>query len=254
MTRSDREYAEFAPLFDKLASTPPGAERRRLRDMLVTGHLPLAKHIARRFSGRGQPAEDLEQVATLGLINAVDRFDPERGTGFLAFAIPTIMGEVRRYFRDSGWSVRMPRRLKELHLSIGAASASLYQRLGRAATPSELARELGISLEEVYEGLEASNAYTAVSVDVPVDAQAGRSIVDTLGGDDPALDKVESFAALRPLIDRLAPRERQILTLRFHGNLTQSQIAHRVGLSQMHVSRLLAKTLELLRRQLTAEP
>jgi len=249
----DQEYSEFAPLFDKLASTPAGPERDRLRDELVTGHLPLAKHIARRFSGRGQPAEDLEQVATLGLINAVDRFDPERGKGFLPFAIPTIMGEVRRYFRDSGWSVRMPRRLKELHLAINAASAKLYQRLGRAPTPSELAHHLDLSPDEIYEGLEASNAYSAVSVDTPMDDHTGHSLDDTLGDDDPALTNVEDYAALRPLLDRLAPRERLILSLRFYGNLTQSQIADRVGLSQMHVSRLLARTLEALRSGLTAE-
>jgi len=253
MSTGDGEYAEFAPLFDKFASAPPGPERERLRDALVTGHLPLAKHIARRFAHRGQPAEDLQQVATLGLINAVDRFDPSRGTGFLSFAIPTVMGEVRRYFRDATWAVRMPRRLKELHQSIVTTSASLYQRLGRAATPSELARALDVSVEEIYEGLEAGNAFTAVSVDLRPAEQDGQSLADTLGYEDPALEHVEAFVALRPLLDRLPARERQILLLRFHGGLTQSEIAQRVGISQMHVSRLLAKTLAQLRGQLVSD-
>lgn len=249
----DREYAEFGPLFEELAATPPGAERERLRDKLVSGHLPLARHIAHRFANRGQPVEDLQQVAVLGLINAVDRFDPARARGFLPYAIPTIMGEVRRYFRDNAWSVRVPRRLKELHVSIGSMSATLYQKLGRAATPSELAEALDITVEEVYEGLEASHAYAAMSVDLPVDDASGFTLADMLGGEDPELEKVENFAALGPLLARLPARERKILSLRFQGNMTQSEIAHQVGLSQMQISRLLTQTLTQLRTALTAD-
>nr|WP_243754084.1 RNA polymerase sigma factor SigF [Labedaea rhizosphaerae] len=233
-----------------------GAERARIRDELITGHLPLANHIARKFARRGQPLEDLEQVARLGLVNAVDRFDPQRDKPFLAFAVPTIMGEVRRYFRDTGWSLSVPRRLKELHLRITAESEQLRQRLGRSPTPSELATVLGLSIDEVYEGIEAANAYQLFSIDHPGAGsdQPGKhpAVTDTLGDDDAALAMVENVASLRPLISKLPARERLILALRFSGDLTQSQIADRVGLSQMHVSRLLAKTLAQLRSDIEA--
>jgi RNA polymerase sigma-B factor len=233
-----------------------GAERARIRDELITGHLPLANHIARKFARRGQPLEDLEQVARLGLVNAVDRFDPQRGKPFLAFAVPTIMGEVRRYFRDTGWSLSVPRRLKELHLRITAESEQLRQRLGRSPTPSELAKVLGLSIDEVYEGIEAANAYQLFSIDHPGGGsdEPGKhpTVTDTLGDDDAALAMVENVASLRPLISKLPERERLILALRFSGDLTQSQIADRVGLSQMHVSRLLAKTLAQLRSDIEA--
>lgn len=158
--RTKNGYEHLAPLFHELAAlTEDDPRRTELRDKLVTGHLPVAEHIARRFAHRGEAGEDLVQVATVGLINAVDRFDPMRGTDFLSFAVPTVMGEIRRYFRDSSWSVRVPRRLKELHLSITAAGNELSQRLGRAPTPSEIATHLALTKDEVYEGLEAGNAY-----------------------------------------------------------------------------------------------
>lgn len=228
--------------------------RRRLRDELVTEYLPVAEHIARRFSGRGEAFDDLVQVARVGLINAVDRFEPERGSDFMSFAVPTIMGEVRRYFRDSSWSVRVPRRLKELHLQIGQVSGTLGQRLGRAPTPTEIACELNLTVDEVSEGLQAGNAYYAVSVDKPAgDDGEAASLADTLGEEDGSLESVENHEALQPLLRALPPRERTILMLRFFGNMTQSQIAERVGISQMHVSRLLAQTLEKLRAKLTEE-
>lgn len=252
MTRRDDEYVRFGPLFDRMAGAE-GAERARLREELITGHLPLANHIARKFARRGQPVEDLEQVARLGLVNAVDRFDPLRGKPFLAFAVPTIMGEVRRYFRDTGWSLAVPRRLKELHLRITSESEYLRQRLGRSPTPSELAKTLGLSLDEVYEGIEAANAYQLFSIDQPVAGADPRSTVsDTLGDNDAALAMVDNLASLGPLIGKLPARERLILALRFSGDLTQSQIADRVGLSQMHVSRLLARTLAQLRADIEA--
>jgi RNA polymerase sigma-B factor len=185
------------------------------------------------------------------LINAVDRFDPSKGTDFLSFAVPTIMGEIRRHFRDTSWAVRVPRRLKEMHLSISAASNELSQSLGRAPTPSEIADHLGVPRDAVYEGLEASNAYRSVSLDDMLNHEAdAASLGDMLGENDAALDGVDYHESLRPLVRQLPERERTILMLRFFGNMTQTQIAKRVGISQMHVSRLLAKTLEELRRGL----
>ncbi|HEV2781033.1 MAG TPA: SigB/SigF/SigG family RNA polymerase sigma factor [Actinophytocola sp.] len=253
---SSSEYEHLAPLFDELAATSEDDPRRaELRDQLVTGHLPLAEHIAIRFSHRGVPREDLVQVATVGLINAVDRFEPDRGSDFLSFAVPTIMGEVRRHFRDASWSMRVPRRLKELNLAISAASGELAQRLGRAPTPSEIARHLDLSLEEVYEGLEAGNAYHSVSLDEALSADSDSDpLADTLGEEDAGLEGVENHESLRPLIEQLPERERQILKLRFFLNMTQTQIAERVGISQMHVSRLLARTLEQLRAGLLDTP
>jgi RNA polymerase sigma-B factor len=252
---SDSEYEHLAPLFVELSEASDVARRAELRDALVTGHLPLAEHIATRFSHRGVPREDLVQVATVGLINAVDRFEPSRGSDFLSFAVPTIMGEVRRHFRDASWSMRVPRRLKELNLAISAASGELAQHLGRAPTPSEIAQRLDLSPEEVYEGLEAGNAYHSVSLDEALSADADSDpLADTLGEEDAALESVENYESLRPLIAQLPERERQILTLRFFMNMTQTQIADRIGISQMHVSRLLARTLDQLRQGLLETP
>ncbi|HKS47360.1 MAG TPA: SigB/SigF/SigG family RNA polymerase sigma factor [Amycolatopsis sp.] len=252
---SSNEYQHLAPLFDELAELPEDDPRRsEIRDKLVTGHLPLAEHIAQRFSGRGVAKEDLVQVATVGLINAVDRFDAERGSDFLSFAVPTVMGEVRRHFRDTGWLVRVPRRLKELHLSISSASTELAQRLGRAPTPSEIAAHLEISQDEVYEGLEAGNAYHSMSLDEVLSGDTDNlALGDTLGEEDSGLEGVENHEALLPLIRELPERERKILGLRFVHNMTQTQIAERIGVSQMHVSRLLARTLERLREGLIGQ-
>lgn len=250
--RTSDEYADVTVTLTELISLGEGdPERTRIRDEVVERCLPLAEHIARRFDGRGEAFEDLLQVARLGLVNAVDRFDPERGSDFVSFAVPTIMGEVRRHFRDSGWAVRVPRRMKELHLSLSKATSELSQRLGRAPTASELADELDIPQEEVLQGLVAGNAYQTVSVDRPSPSgDDGLTLADTLGEYDQALDEVENHEALRPLLESLPPRERTVVLLRFFGNMTQTQIAERVGVSQMHVSRLLTKTLAQLREQL----
>nr|WP_221219072.1 SigB/SigF/SigG family RNA polymerase sigma factor [Prauserella isguenensis] len=243
------------PLFDELVTLQEGNSRRaELREELVRGHLPLAEHIAQRFSGRGVAKEDLVQVARVGLINAVDRFDPRRGSDFLSFAVPTVMGEVRRHFRDTGWVIRVPRRLKELHLSINSASTQLSQQLGRAPTPSEIAEHLGISQDAVFEGLDAGNAYHSMSLDEVLSGEVENlALGDTLGEDDAALEGVENHETLQPLVRQLPERERKILALRFVHNLTQTQIAEQVGISQMHVSRLLARTLAKLRQGLADE-
>ena len=231
------------------ADTP---QFQRQRDRIVERCLPLADHIARRFDGRGEPRDDLVQVARVGLVNAVNRFNVDAGSDFVSFAVPTIMGEVRRHFRDNSWSVKVPRRLKELHLRLGSATAELSQRLGRAPTPSELAAELDMDRDEVVEGLVAGSSYNTLSIDSGGNSgtEDAPAIADTLGDFDAGLDQIENREALRPLLASLPERERTVLLLRFFENLTQTQIAERVGISQMHVSRLLAKSLMKLRDQL----
>ena len=252
-SRNER-YEELAPLFGELAKLAEQDPRRaELRDHLVTEHMPIAEHIARRFSHRGEAQEDLAQVAVLGLINAVDRFDPERGVDFLSYAVPTIMGEVRRHFRDTGWAVRMPRRLQELHLSVSGAIASLSQEYERAPTPSELAAHLGIGTDDVYKGLEAGNAYRSTSLDELLTDTDEIPLGDAIGSDDAELAEVENREMVRPLLEELPERERRILVMRFFRGMTQTQIAEQVGISQMHVSRLLTRTLGWLRAELEEE-
>ncbi|MGW3915642.1 SigB/SigF/SigG family RNA polymerase sigma factor [Streptomyces sp. NPDC005070] len=229
------------------------AEYAELRNQLVRMHLPLVEHLARRFRNRGEPLDDLTQVATIGLIKSVDRFDPERGVEFSTYATPTVVGEIKRHFRDKGWAVRVPRRLQELRLALTTATAELSQLHGRSPTVHELAEKLAISEEEVLEGLESANAYSTLSLDVPDTDDESPAVADTLGAEDEALEGVEYRESLKPLLEDLPPREKRILLLRFFGNMTQSQIAQEVGISQMHVSRLLARTLAQLREKLLVE-
>ncbi|WP_411977133.1 RNA polymerase sigma factor SigF [Streptomyces solicathayae] len=241
-------------MFVELRGLPEGsAEKAELRNQLVRMHLPLVEHLARRFRNRGEPLDDLTQVATIGLIKSVDRFDPERGVEFSTYATPTVVGEIKRHFRDKGWAVRVPRRLQELRLSLTTATAELSQQHGRSPTVHELAERLGISEEEVLEGLESANAYSTLSLDVPDTDDESPAVADTLGAEDEALEGVEYRESLKPLLEDLPPREKRILLLRFFGNMTQSQIAQEVGISQMHVSRLLARTLAQLREKLLVE-
>ncbi|WP_448616664.1 RNA polymerase sigma factor SigF [Modestobacter sp. URMC 112] len=249
----NRSRAErTAPLFAELATLEKGDPRReRLREQLVEEHLPLVRHFARRFSNRGEPFDDLLQVGTLGLIAAIDRFDPTRGVEFLSFAVPTITGEIKRHFRDQGWSVRVPRRLQELHLSLNAAVSELAQKNGHAPNPSELAEHLGIPRAEVLEGLAVANAYRSSSLDERLSGEEDSpTLAATLGEEDAALEGVEYRESLQPLLATIPARERRILILRFFGNMTQSQIAADIGISQMHVSRLLSQTLAKLREGL----
>jgi RNA polymerase sigma-B factor len=229
----------------------PEVERQELRDQLVALHLPLVEHLARRFRNRGEPFDDLLQVGTIGLIKAVDRFDRTRGVEFSTYATPTIIGEIKRHFRDKGWAIRVPRRLQELRLSISSASAELLQELGRSPTMSELAARMEVSEEELIEGLESANAYSTLSLDAPDSSEdSAVRMIDTLGEDDAALEHVENRETIKPLLAQLDPREKHILTLRFFRGMTQSQIAQEIGVSQMHVSRLLARTLARLRESL----
>ncbi len=244
-------WALFADLGQLAADDP---QRQVVRDNLVEMHLPLVQYLARRFRNRGEPYDDLVQVATIGLIKSVDRFDLERGVAFTTYATPTIVGEIKRHFRDKGWTIRVPRRLQELKLSLGKATAELSQKLGRSPTVAELAVHIGVSEEDILEGLESANAYSAVSLDAPDGSDDDSPAVsDSLGSLDDALEGVEYRESLKPLLERLPPREKKILLLRFFGNMTQSQIAAEIGISQMHVSRLLARTLSQLREGLLVE-
>ncbi|MDN5745483.1 MAG: RNA polymerase sigma factor SigF [Nocardioidaceae bacterium] len=239
----------FAVFGDQSASE---ADRTNAREALVRLHLPLVEHCARRFRNRGEPYEDLVQVGTIGLIKTVDRFDLERGVEFSTYATPTIIGEIKRHFRDKGWAIRVPRRLQEMRLQIGAATAELTQTLGRSPTPRELAESIGCSVEEIVEGVESGHAYSALSLDAGSDSSesAGLSMLESMGAEDQALEHVEIRESIKPLLENLPGREKKILLLRFFKNRTQAQIAEEIGVSQMHVSRLLTKTLEQLRHSL----
>jgi RNA polymerase sigma-B factor len=242
-------------LLKQLAGVPesdPG--RSTLRARAIEAWLPLARHLAQRFNGRGEPVDDLFQIATIGLIKAIDRFDPEYGNDFAAYAVPTIVGEIKRHFRDRTWDIRVPRRLQELKLDINEATSTLSQKLGRSPTVADIAEYLHRSEDEVLEGLDSARAYSAVSLQTLVGtSEDSTELGDLLGADDNEMELAEFRAALGPALETLSPREQQIVLLRFFGNLTQTQIAERVGISQMHVSRLLARSLAALRGQLTMD-
>jgi RNA polymerase sigma-B factor len=254
----EAENASYQPLERLLAAyaATPTDDRQgsALRHRLIIGYLPVAKHIAQRYAQRGEPLEDLVQVATMGLINAIDRYQPERAHHFLGYAIPTITGEVRRHFRDKAWSMRVPRRLKELHLSVNKVAGQLHHELGRAPKPSEIAARLDVSVDEVLQGLEASEAYRADSLDqMRVDTDDGPTLGDKLGVSDAHYEQFVDSYALAPYLAALPARERNILIMRFFHEMTQSQIAEKLGISQMHVSRLLAKTLAGLRNAVNGD-
>jgi RNA polymerase sigma-B factor len=222
---------------------------QRLRNELVEQHLDLARREAMRFAGRGEPVDDLVQVARLGMLKAVERFDPSIGVPFSAFARPTIAGELRRHFRDTTWSVHVPRGLKDLHAGLGRSAAALASSLGRQPTAGELAKELGVTVDEVLEALELRSAYRPTSINAPIDADgttADPAAADESDGIDPALDSM----LVRELLGHLDGRQRMIVYLRFFGQLSQSEIAERVGISQVHVSRLLRSSVSALRRLL----
>jgi RNA polymerase sigma-B factor len=240
---------ELREMFVTFADTRDG----RVRDELIEAHLGLAEYLARRFNNRGEPLDDLVQVASTGLIKAVDRFEPERGLEFSTYATHTIVGELKRHFRDKGWAVRVPRRMQELHLRLSALVSTLNQDLGRSPTIAEIAVAADVSEEEVLEAMEAGQAYRFTSLDAPVPGEEAGSLATTLGEEDEGMGDVEHRVALSPLIQKLPPRQQKILHLRFFEGLTQSEIAARLGISQMHVSRLLARSLAQLRQDATEE-
>jgi len=240
-------------LFDADLSTDELFARRdepACRERLIEAYMPLARSLALKYAHTGQSHDDLFQVACTSLIGAVDRFDPARGYQFQSFAVPTILGELKRYHRDRGWSVRVPRRLQETGLVVKGAVPFLCQELGRSPTVSEIAEYTGLTDEDVLEAMEAQQSYSSVSIDVPPSEDGTSAIADRLTADDDGIESVEQWADLGPLLRRLSPRDRRIVALRFFADQTQSEIAETVGLSQMHVSRLLRGAVDFLRREL----
>jgi RNA polymerase sigma-B factor len=252
--RSQGGYEDLEPLFEEMAALPADHPlRARLRDDLISRCLPLADHLARKFAGRGEPFDDLVQVARIGLVNAVDRFDVSRGARFLGYAVPTMTGEIRRHFRDHTWALRISRPLKELHVRIGPAVQSLSQRLGRAPTAAEIAAEVDADPADVAQAIAAGNAYQPLSIDSPAYGGDDTPIAETLYQSDPGYHRIEEFATVAPLIASLAERERRILMMRFFESMTQTEIASKLGISQMQVSRILAATLASLRDRARAD-
>src|SRR3954454_15070903 len=227
-------------------------EQTRCRDEIVRLNMTVASDVARRYRGRGVASDDLDQVAFLGLVKAVKGFDPALGHDFLSFAVPTIRGELRRYFRDLGWTVRPPRSIQELQTKIVAAEGELYQKLGRAPRPSEFAEHLDVELDLVLDALAANGCFAPASLDAPT-AEGEDAIGDRLGSLDTAFDTAEARLALRPLMRGLTPRERRILEMRFFGGATQAEIGADIGVTQMQVSRLLTRLLARLRKQIEAD-
>jgi RNA polymerase sigma-B factor len=248
----DAYVAERLQAMSMLATGDP--KRNKLRDEVICACLPVVRRLAARFFGRGENPEDLVQVATIGLIKSVDRYDTERETQFLSYATPTILGEIKRHFRDKGWSVRVSRPMQELYLSISRVMPEMAQELGRSPRICDLAERLGVSEEDIIRGLDCGQAYSARSLSAPVGGDDGGAVLaDLIGGVDERMESVADRTTLRQLLTEVPERERNILALRFFANLTQSEIAERVGVSQMHVSRLLMRTLSDLRERLLTE-
>ena len=262
--RQPKDLATRRPQLRLVEGTPAAAradEDRRLlrryhhhgdlsaRDLLVARMMPLARRLARRYQRPGEPLDDLLQVAALGLIKAVDRFEPDRPTAFTSFAVPTILGELKRHFRDNGWAVHVPRGMQERVMQVDQARAALNRRLGRAPSTQEIAEELGACVEEVLEAYEAAAAYDAISIEAsrPGADDDGGTFLDTLGEEDDRFELVEERAAIAPALAALPARERAILSMRFVEDMTQQEIAERIGVSQMHVSRLIRRSLSRLR-------
>jgi RNA polymerase sigma-B factor len=256
-TRPDRErtralFARFIRARRRHVDTPerPNSEYERLRDELVVVHLNLVRFLAVRFANRGEPLDDLVQVGTVGLLKAIDRFELERGVEFTTYATPTIVGEIKRYFRDKGWAVKVPRRLQELNLAVNRASDKLAIELGRSPTVAELAEHLKAGADEILEAQELGQAYNLLSLDSEVSGETDKksqTLADTVGVSDAGLELLEDRANLERAFSALTGRERVIIYLRFYESVSQTEIAKRLNVSQMHVSRLQAKALEKLR-------
>ncbi|MET7479392.1 RNA polymerase sigma factor SigF [Streptomyces sp. NPDC005648] len=246
---------DTAEAFRELAALPDGPRRDMLRDQVVEAWLPMADRLAGRFRSRGESFEDLRQVAALGLVKAVDRYDPARGNAFESYAVPTITGEIKRHFRDHMWTLHVPRRVQDLRNRVRFAGQDLSQTIsGRRPTVAEIAEKAGMSEEDVLVGLEALESFTALSLDAELPgSEDGYSLSDALGSPDPALDTVVDRAAVAPRLAALPERERAILYMRFFGDMTQSRIAEQLGISQMHVSRLISRCCSRVREQVMRE-
>ena len=244
--RKTQDKAALRALFVKFAESRDPA----IREELVLSHSSLAAYLARKFANRGEPLEDLTQVAHIGLLKAVDRFDPARGIEFSTYATVTIVGEVKRHFRDKFWTVRVPRRLRELNSSLMKSVELLSQRLGRSPTIPEIAEETGVPFEEVVEALELGRAYNPASLDAELaegDEDHGTSLMDYLGGEDPELVRLEDRHTLEDALQNLPERQHEILRLRYYEAMSQVDIARKLGISQMHVSRIQRDALKRLR-------
>ena len=252
-TPIDRD--ELRALHRRYKETSDQRERARIREQLVRGYESLVYFLARRFANRGEPLEDIAQVGFLGLIKAIDRFDPDLGNEFTTFATPTVAGEIKRYFRDKGWAIRFPRRLQELHQQIVRINEQLKNELNRQPTVQEVAKRLNVEPDEVLEAMEMAPAMSPVSLDQAPggDEEGGRQLAESIGGEDPGLERVEMRALLQKAMQHLTPRERAIMAMRFYDEMSQSEIAKRLGISQMHVSRLQRAALEQLRQHLPSE-
>ena len=227
-----------------------------VREELVERFMPLARRLASRYAGGAEPFDDLVQVASVGLVKSIDRFDPERGTAFSTFAVPTILGELKRHFRDRGWSVHVPRDVQERILKVERATAELPAKLGHAPTVQEIGQRIEATDEEVLEAMHASQGHHAVSLDATSsigDGDEPAPLRDRIGEEDLSFNTVEYGEAIAPVLDEISERDRTVLHLRFVEDMTQSEIAERVGVSQMHVSRILRSTIEKLRKQIPEE-
>lgn len=247
----DQRLAAERELFERLHDADASdAEQAGVRDEFIETHMPLVHHLARRYADRGEPIEDVTQVATIGLIQAIDKFDPDRGSAFSTYAVPTILGAIRRHFRDATWSVKVPRRVQELRGKIDAAHDALAQELGRSPTVAEIAARADVDPADVLDSLELSRARSAAPIDATSDGEV--PLADTLGDLDASLTDIENAETIKRLLTTLSEDERTVVTLRFFDGLTQTQIAERVGVSQMQVSRILTRSLEKLRAGLSA--
>ncbi len=244
--RRIRERELLAVLNDSDSSP---ADLADAKDEMVRLNMPLVEHVVRRFLDRGESRDDLVQVGSIGLLKSIDRFELDRGVEFSTYATPTIVGEIKRHFRDKGWSVRVPRRLQELRISISSTTESLSHRLGRTPTVKDIAVELGVTEEEVLEALESAKAYSSMSIDSAGAGgdEGGATLADTLGAEDADMIGVDNRESLRVALEGLPERQRRIVVMRFFGHKTQTEIAEELGMSQVHVSRLLAKSLLELR-------
>ena len=247
---------DTADAFRRLATLPEGPERQAVRDRIVEAWLPMAERLAGRFRSRGESFDDLRQVAALGLVKAVDRYDPERGNAFESYAVPTITGEIKRHFRDHMWTLHVPRRVQELRNRVRVAGQDLSRTTsGRSPTVAEIAEHAGLGEEDVRVGMEALDSFTALSLDAEVPgSEDGYSLADGLGAPDPALDTVVDRVAVGKRLAALPERERAILYMRFFDDMTQSRIAEQLGISQMHVSRLISRCCDRVRKQVLRDP
>lgn len=251
-TEAESGERDAESLFRRYATT----RDERLRDHLIVMHQNLVRYLASKFVNRGEPLEDLVQVGSIGLINAIDRFDPDRGIKFSTYATPTIVGEIRRYFRDKAWSLKVPRRLQELNLAAAKAQEALSAKLGRPPTIREVAARIGATEEETLEAIELGNAYDTVSLDSQMASDTDSSAMtlgEFVGGEDETIHNLEAYGDLNQAIEYLEPRERMIIVYRFFRDMSQADVANKLNISQMHVSRLQNHALQTLKRLLSEE-